>query len=305
VRAAARPTSWAFVVLNWNGREDTLRCLAALRAVHGEHRVYVADNGSADGSLAAIGAAHPEAVLIENGANLGYAGGNNPAIERAVADGAEWVVLLNNDAWPDPDVLRALGEAAAQRPDAGVLAGMLLFEDGRVQWAGQRLGLRSGYSGRPRGYGRPLAEVDVHRGDPQPVARGVGALMAVSRAAIERVGVFDDDLFAYVEDVDWCLRIRAAGFGCFFVPEARAVHALSASTGGDAGSTATLYYGARNTIVVCERHRPLGTAGTLLRRATIAATFLLRAATVQRSRAAFAAVAEGVRDGVRRRLGPR
>jgi GT2 family glycosyltransferase len=298
--------TWAFVVLNWNGREDTLRCLAALRAVHGEHRVYVADNGSSDGSVEAIAAAHPEAVLIENGANLGYAGGNNPAIARAIEDGAEWVVLLNNDARPDPDVLRAFGGAAKRRPDAGVLAGMLLFEDGRVQWAGQRLGLRSGYSGRPRGYGKtPERALFELRGDPRPVARGVGALMAVSRAAIEAVGTFDDELFAYVEDVDWCLRIREAGFGCYFVSGARAIHALSASTGGDAGSTATLYYGARNTIVVCERHQPLGLTGTWLRRATIALTFALRAATVQRSRAAFAAVADGVRDGVTRRLGPR
>lgn len=297
--------SWAFVVLNWNGREDTLRCLTALRAVHGEHRVYVADNGSADGSVEAIRSSHPEAVLIENGANLGYAGGNNPAIERAVADGAEWVVLLNNDAQVDPDAMRAFAGAAKKQPDAGVLAGMLLFEDGRVQWAGQRLGLRSGYSGRPHGYGKPLAEADVLRGDPVRVPRGVGALMAVSREAIAAAGVFDDDLFAYVEDVDWCLRIRAAGFGCFLVPNARAVHALSASTGGDAGSTATLYYGARNTIVVCERHLPLGVVGTTLRRATIALTFALRAATVQRSRAAFAAVASGVRDGIARRLGPR
>jgi hypothetical protein len=297
--------SWAFVVLNWNGREDTLRCLASLRAVRGEHRVYVADNGSADGSAEAIRAAHPEAVLIENGANLGYAGGNNPAIARAIADGATWVVLLNNDARPDPGVLDAFAAAAAREPGAGVLAGMLLFEDGRVQWAGQRLGLRSGYSGRPDGYGRPLAEVDLGDGAPRPVARGVGALMAVSRAAIDAAGTFDDDLFAYVEDVDWCLRIRAAGFGCLFVPAARAVHALSASTGGDSGSTATLYYGARNTIVICERHLPLNLPRTWLRRATIALTFALRAATVQRSRAAFAAVASGVRDGIARRLGPR
>jgi GT2 family glycosyltransferase len=293
---------WAFVVLNWNGREDTLRCLASLAAVEGEHDVYVADNGSTDGSVAAIRAAHPEVVLIENGANLGYSGGNNPAIARAVADGADWVVLFNNDAEAEPGLLRALQTAAAAHPDAGVLAGKLLFEDGRVQWAGQHVGLRSGYSGRPRGYGEPDGPQWSVDG---PVDRAVGALMAVSRAAIEAVGTFDDDLFAYVEDVDWSLRIRAAGFSCRFVAGARAVHALSAATGGDFGSTATLYYGARNTIVVCERHLPRGLARTWLRRLTIAATFALRAALVQRSPAAFAAVGAGVRDGIARRLGPR
>jgi GT2 family glycosyltransferase len=162
--------------------------------------------------------------------------------------------------------------------------------------------LRTGYSGRPRGYGRPDGP---EWSRDEPVERAVGALMAVSRAAIAAVGTLDDALFAYVEDVDWSLRIRAAGFSCRFVPGARAVHALSAATGGDTGSTATLYYGARNTVVVCERHLARGPVRTGLRRATIAATFTLRAALVQRTPAALAAVAAGVRDGVARRLGPR
>ena len=145
------------MVLNWNGREDTLRCLAALRAVPDPHRVYVADNASADGSIPAIAAAHPEAAIVALDANLGFGGGNNRAVERALADGADWVVLVNNDAEAEPGVLAAFTAQARAHPDAGVLAGKLLFDDGRVQWAGQRVGLRSGYSGRPRGYGRPDA----------------------------------------------------------------------------------------------------------------------------------------------------
>ena len=87
--------------------------------------------------------------------------------------------------------------------------------------------------------------------------------MAVSRAAIEAVGLLDEELFAYVEDVDWSLRVRAAGFEVLFVPDARAWHAVGGSTGGEYGvSTHTLYYGVRNTVVVCERHAPLGRVGT-------------------------------------------
>ena len=138
-----------------------------------------------------------------------------------------------------------------------MLAGKLLYPDGRVQWAGQRVGLRTGYSGRPRGHGQPDGFTYSVEGRTD---RAVGALMAVSREAIERAGLLDDDLFAYVEDVDWSLRIREAGFECVFVPAARAAHALTASTGG-AASTATVYYGTRNTIVVCERHLALGGRG--------------------------------------------
>jgi GT2 family glycosyltransferase len=294
--------TWAVCILNWNGREDTLRCLEALAGVRGEFATVVADNGSTDGSAGAIRAAYPHVELIETGANLGYSGGNNAAVRHALDGGADWVVLLNNDAEPEPGMLGALQSAAARHPEAGVLAGKLLFEDGRVQWAGQRVALGTGYSGRPRGYGRPDGFPYAVEGRTD---RAVGALMAVSRAAIERAGMLDEDLFAYVEDVDWSLRIRAAGLDCVFVPSARAAHRVSASTGGAAASTHTVYYGARNTIVVCERHRPLGAAGTAGRRAAILAAFLAHAALVLRSRAAVAAVMDGYRDALAGRLGER
>jgi GT2 family glycosyltransferase len=293
--------SWAVCVLNWNGREDTLRCLDALAAVRGEFATVVADNGSTDGSVEAIRAAHPHVDVIENGENLGFSGGNNAAIRHALAGGAEWVVLVNNDAEPDPGMLEALQAAAARHPRAGVLAGKLLSEDGRVQWAGQRVALLTGYSGRPRGHGRPDGFAYSVEGRTD---RAVGALMAVSRAAIDGAGLLDEGLFAYVEDVDWSLRIRAAGFECIFAPAARAVHRVSASTGGGA-STHTVYYGTRNTIVVCERHRPLGAAGTAARRACVVAAFLAHAALVLRSRDAVAAVTEGYRDALAGRLGER
>ena len=291
--------TFAFVVLNWNGGEDTLRCLASLP--FGDARVVVADNGSTDASLERVRERFPDALVVENGANLGFSGGNNAGIRAALDAGAEWVVLVNNDATLEPGALEALRAAAARHPEAGVLAGKLLFPDGRVQWAGQRVALLTGYSGRPRGYGRPDGE--RYRRE-EPVDRAVGALMAVSRRAIEAAGLLDKDLFAYVEDVDWSLRIRAAGFACVFVPGARAAHALSASTGG-AASTTPLYFGTRNTIVVCERHRPLGPVGTRLRRASIAATFGARAALGLRSRPALRAVRDGYRDARAGRLGPR
>jgi GT2 family glycosyltransferase len=291
--------SWAVIVLNWNGGEDTLRCLAS---VPSDVLTVVPDNGSTDGSIAAVRERFPHVVIVENGANLGFSGGNNAGIRAALDRGAEWVVLLNNDATLEPGALDALGDAAQRHPEAGVLAGKLLFDDGRVQWAGQRVSLVTGYSGRPRGYGKPDGPEYARE---EPVDRAVGAFMAVSREAIDRAGLLDDDLFAYVEDVDWSVRIRDAGLACIFVPTARAVHALSASTGGARVSTTPMYYGARNTIVVCERHRPLGRAGTALRRASIAATFGARAALGLRSRDAVRAVADGVRDARRGRLGPR
>jgi GT2 family glycosyltransferase len=128
--------------------------------------------------------------------------------------------------------------------------------------------------------------------------------MAVSRQAIDRAGLLDDDLFAYAEDVDWSLRIREAGFEVLFAPGARAWHAVAGSTGGPA-STHNLYYGTRNNIVVCERHRPLPGPAATVRRMVIRATFAAHALSRPNRRAALAAVREGYRDARAGQLGER
>jgi GT2 family glycosyltransferase len=292
-------------VLSWNGREDTLECLRSLRGVeHPNLDLVCVDNGSVDGSQDAVREHYPEVRLIEAGANLGYAGGNNLGIRAALGDGADWVMLVNNDATVAPDVIDGFARAAARDPRAGILAGKVFFADrpSTIWFAGQRVSELLGYSGRPRGYGRTdgprYARIEL-------TGRAVGALMAVSRAAIDAVGMLDEDLFAYVEDVDWALRVRAAGMHVLFAPDAHAWHRVSASTGGEAASTHTLYYGVRNTVTVLERRRPLGPIASAVRRASILATFTLHALTRQDRRAAFGAVREGFDDARRGRLGIR
>jgi GT2 family glycosyltransferase len=295
---------WYAVVLSWNGREDTLDCLASLRDAMAESNVICVDNGSTDGSQAAVRTHFPNMHLIEAGQNLGYAGGNNLGIRRAVELGATWVVLVNNDATVAPDVIGGFQSAAALSPRAGILAGKVYFADrpSKIWFAGQRVSLLTGYSGRPRGYGREDA---ARYQRVERTGRAVGALMAVSREAIELVGLFDEALFAYVEDVDWALRVRAAGLDVVFAPDARAWHRVSASTGGESRSTHTFYYGARNTVVVLERHRPLPLPGTIARRVAILCTFLLHALIKPNRGAAIRATADGFRDALRGRMGVR
>ncbi len=289
------------VVLSWNGREDTLRCLESL-VVAGVATICV-DNGSADGSAEAVAARFPAVELVENGVNLGYAGGNNVGIRRALERGADWIWLVNNDTVVDPAAPAALAAAASARPDAGVLACKVLFADRPdVLWyAGGRFSTLLGYSGRQTGYGsRDDGRFDrIH-----DVARATGAAMAVSRTAVERAGVLDEELFAYVEDVEWCLRIRAAGLAVVFVPGARVWHRVSASTGG-AASTTSLYYDTRNTLAVAERHRPLPPGARELRRGFVVGAHLAQASLRPGRRDGLAAVVEGWRDFRRGRAGPR
>lgn len=280
------------VVLSWNGREDTL---AALESLAGIETICV-DNGSTDGSAEAVAERFPGVELIRAGVNLGFAAGNNVGIRRALDRGADWVLLVNNDATVEPGIVEALDRAAAARPDAGVLACKVLFADSdRVWYAGAGF---DPYLGRSRheGFGEP----DVP-GELRDTVRATGAGMAVSRAAIERAGLLDEDLFLYAEDLEWCLRIRAAGFAIVHVPEARVSHRVSAASGG-AGSPTTSYYETRNMLAVVERHRPLPRGLTGARRVLVVAPRVLL--SLRRPVAAWAAL-RGWRDYHRGRMGRR
>ena len=225
--------SWWLIVLSWNGREDTLACLRSLRELRGgDTEVVCVDNGSTDGSVEAVRAAHPEVHVVENGRNLGFAGGNNAGLRYAFDQGAQWAVLVNNDAVLAPDAIDRLRAAAAEHPAAGMLAGKVFFDEppDRIWFAGQRFWPAFGYSGRPRGYGRrdgPRYR-RAYRTD-----RAAGAFMAASRRVVDAVGLLDDDLFAYVEDVDWSPPGAGGRLRDLVRPAALAWHRVSASTGGE------------------------------------------------------------------------
>jgi GT2 family glycosyltransferase len=285
------------VVLSWNGREDTLAALGSL----GDIPAVVVDNGSTDGSAAAVAEQFPDAELISTGVNLGFAAGNNVGIRRALERGADWVLLLNNDATVEPGLVGALESAASARPDAGVLACKVLFADSdRLWYAGAGFDARLGRSRHER-FGAPDEPKPGEPSELRDTVRATGAGMAVSRAAIEAAGLLDEELFLYAEDLEWCLRIREAGFAVVYVPEARVRHRVSAATGG-AGSPTTAYYETRNVLAVVERHRPLPRGLTGARRAAVVAPRVLLSA--RRPASAWAAV-RGWRDYRRGRMGRR
>jgi GT2 family glycosyltransferase len=280
------------VVLNWNGGDDTVAALESLGALP----AICVDNDSTDGSDLVVAARLPQVELIRTGANLGFAAGNNVGIRRAVERGADWVLLLNNDAVAEPGLAEALERAVTRRPDAGLLACKILVEDGSaVQYAGASFNAELGYSGRVRTTGSDELR-DVGRAD--------GAALAVSRAAIDRAGLLDETLFMYVEDVEWSLRVRRAGFAVVFVPDARVRHKGSAASGGRS-STTSFYYDTRNTIVVSERHAPLPRGRRALRRGVIVGAHLVQTLRHPAPVAAARAVIAGWRDARAGRVGQR
>jgi GT2 family glycosyltransferase len=295
----------AAIVLSWNRRRDTLRCLRSLERARTSHdAVICVDNGSSDGTVDAVRADHPGVELVALGRNTGYAHGNNVGIERALAAGADWVLVVNNDVTVRADVFAAIRATAARWPAAGVIAGKLFLADrpDRLEFAGARVRLVLGYSGAPFGHSQPDGPEHARE---RTVDRASGALMAISREAITRVGGFDGQLFAYVEEVDLCLKARAAGLPTVFAPGVVGWHAVSASSGGELRSTHTVYYGTRNTIVVAERHRPLPAPARGLRRMCVAGSMAVYVLRRGHRRAGLAAVWQGYRDGRLGRLGER
>jgi len=293
----------AAVVLSWNRREDTLACLRSLAAADPAPYVIVVDNASTDGTSEAVRREFPATELIENPANLGFAEGNDIGIRHALAHGAEHVLVLNNDTVVDPGFLAPLLAEAGRRPDAGALSPKILFaEPGDLIWfADAEYEPRSGYNGRHRGY---RERDDGRFDDVVETGRVCGAAMLVPREVLEKVGAFDPELFAYSEDTDWSLRAREAGYRHYVVPASRVRHKVSAASGGESSPTA-LYYDVRNTLVVAERHAPLGALGTWRRRLVVVGAHLVQAGRAPRRRECLAATWQGWRDFKAGRLGKR
>jgi len=216
----------ACIILNWNGWQDTIDCLAALQeCTYPQVTVIVVDNGSTNDSAARIRAACPDVVLLESGENLGFAGGNNIGIRYALAHGAEYLWLLNNDTRPAPDALSALVAKALSDRKIGAVASICYYADAQstVQaWAGSRVNLWIGYV--------RLATVP-HEDDWFDSLNG--ASMLVSRAAVEDAGLLDEGFFLYWEDTEYCLRLRRKGWRLAAAPDSRVLHKVNASTGGN------------------------------------------------------------------------
>ncbi len=225
----------AVVVLNWNGLADTRALLASLAhcaAPAGwQARVLVVDNGSTDGSVTALRREFPDVEVLALPENRRFAGGNNAGLAHVLAQGADAVMLLNNDTEADPQLYERLLLALEQEPRAGAAAPLIFFAQplDRIWYAGGRCnvglghtshrGLRARYTGQYRSV--------------EDTGYLTGCCLVAPRAVWETVGLLDERYFIYAEDADWSLRARAAGFRLLFVPTARLWHKVSASAGAN------------------------------------------------------------------------
>ncbi len=289
------------IVLNWNNAPDTLACLASLAQQDYPHRVLVVDNGSSDDSVARIRAERPEVAILETGENLGYAGGNNAGIRHALAQGADWVFILNNDVTLDPACLGELVRATVAEPGAGIVGPLVLDAEtpDRVQSAGMLLSAL-GDSVRLGAGELALPSASRHA----YVDAVAGCAMLVSAGAVERAGLLDERFFMYREEVDWCLRVRQEGMCVLVVPTARIWH-RETSEGGPRYVRAT-YYMTRNAyLLMTKRAVPWAVRGRVLARDLLWVTNWTLNPKWRHKRPERDAIVAALRDAVRGRWGMR
>lgn len=301
------------VVLNWNGEEVTPRCLDSLLAsACPPDRIVVVDNASTDGSADLIRGRYPQVVLIENDSNLGFAEGNNVGIRCLLEREFDLVLLLNNDAMVEPECLCELKRAAETHPAAAY--GATIHEvaaPGRLWYAGgsiDRLTLDARHE--------TFAAESPRAARPTDFITGCCAMFRSD--AVRRIGLLDGDFFAYYEDLDWCLRAKAAGERLYYVPAAVIRHDVSRSFRGVGGRDETaarfswmqsgplvLYLAYRNRLLLARKHSggKIHLAFLVIRRLARAALHAAALLLSGRNSQAWAVV-EGTMEGLRRRRRP-
>ena len=240
----------SIIIVNFNGGELLTECVRSALASTIPVEVFVSDNGSSDGSIQYLrqNVRDDRLTIIMNDENLGFAGGNNYAFNLV---DTEFVVLLNPDAFPEPDWLENLLVAANKYPEVVAFGSrqMVCGQAGVVDGLGDVYHL-SGLVWR-QGYGQELDDKKMISGDIfSPCA---GAALYRTKA-VKEVGGFDDDFFCYVEDVDLGFRLRLAGYKSMYVSNAVVYHVGSAITGKK--SDFSIYHGHRNLVWVFVKNMP-------------------------------------------------
>lgn len=288
------------VVLTWNSHDRLSISLDALARLRGAHETLVVDNGSTDGSVEEACRMLPGAHFLENGANLGFAGGNNRGISFALERGATHVALVNDDMRLDPDWLVHLLADEEGHLGGGIWGGLVRFLDRPDVVNSTGIKIDRWMRGRDRDFGRPLTEVE-HRA-PETVLAVTGGAMLIARRVFEQIGTFDESLFAYYEDYDLCRRARRRGFEVRYVPAAVSYHKFASSLGVQ--NPSRRYLLSRNQMIMVGRYGGVASApalliGGALYRTLIRAPLFLLAGRPGLCRAEMRAVVDGLRGGFR------
>jgi GT2 family glycosyltransferase/MoaA/NifB/PqqE/SkfB family radical SAM enzyme len=240
----------SIIIVNFNGSNFLDACLSSLTVqTDQDFETIIVDNASTDDSIDRILNSYQWVKLIENKENRGFAGGVNDGIR--VSNG-EYILTLNTDTIADPHFIGEMKKAMDQDPSAGMCASKMLFLNGRINSTGICI-CRSGAA-----WDRGVFEEDRGQYDTDTEIFGPCAGAALYRKKmLDEIGLFDEDFFLFMEDVDLAFRARLAGWKCVYVPTARVLHVKGGTTGYQ--SDISIYYGNRNLVWYVVKNYPTRT----------------------------------------------
>jgi GT2 family glycosyltransferase len=292
------------VPVNFNGTEDTRKCLRSLEGLSTPAHVVVVDNASQPDPTDDLRREFPWAHVVRNGANLGWSGGNNTGIRFALERGATHIILLNNDTTVAPALVARLLAALAAHPRFGVIGPVIRYMDE------PDVVMTDGVTFNPPGFPGffqrrevPERTVDPPAVDETDIVNG--CCMMVRADVFHRVGLIDDHFFLIHEEADFCLRVKRSGFACGVLAEPLVWHKGSTSF-KRAGKNWQRYYDTRNLMMLVRKHRCVGGRGLFSAYATYFRYAYHRYCHEREAEQTDAAdaVLEGLIDAATRRTGP-
>lgn len=240
------------VIVNWNGLDDTIECIKTVKNIsYPNYGIILVDNGSKDNPVDSVKKICKDIIFIDNKSNLGFAEGNNVGIRVALDNEAKYIWLLNNDTIVHRDALTAMIDVGERIPKSGILGSKIYYYDKPdfIWFAGATINWKRAVS-----YHTGINQKDHPQyGDLKEVDRITGCSMVVKRELCENIGLMDEKLFLYVEEVDWCVRARNAGYKVIYVPDSKVYHKISSSTGEDF-SIVYNYFNTRNFLYVIRKN---------------------------------------------------
>ncbi|MFQ5473934.1 MAG: glycosyltransferase family 2 protein [Dehalococcoidia bacterium] len=257
------------LVVTWNGAETVRACLTSLQAVHyAAYRICLVDNGSRPGFAESLASEFPDVEVLTLPHNLGYAGGCNAGLRWAREQGLDYALILNDDTTADPELIGALVARAEQVGGSAIVAPQILkTQQPNLVWSAGGLIRRPWFKADHIGAG----ENRTRYREAREVEWASGCALLVPLSVIDTVGPMDDRYFLYLEDVEWCLRMRRHGISVWYEPKALLWHDVSASV-RSMDDRIVRYYSYRNYYLLAFTHT--GVAGRLWFGLHFATTFL-------------------------------
>ena len=236
------------IILNYNNYTDTIDTIESVLSLeYDTNSILLIENSSDKSIIRKIQTQFPDLVIFENEKNLGYAGGNNVGIQKAIASGTDYIFLLNNDVKLEKDVLKKCVSAMEKSPGCAACQPLIVtFENEERIWsAGTQL-----YFGYPRLF---LKGTKLQKNGIKISPFGlVGCAILFRRSALQQIGLFDESLFLLHEETDWCIRAKKMNFSLLIISNAIVYHKISTTIG--MFSEIYLYYIGRNWLLVGKKN---------------------------------------------------